>query len=121
MGFTSSRTGPVSPRRSAELRKQFVQAEVVLPELAAVVPSRDLENARAARGIHAGSQRALDGRTIQTIHHDLEHGIHALWQLAAHALPAAQCRTVRVVGGRDHVLVLLRPDLAAGADDAAGK
>ena len=64
----------------------------------------------------------LDGGAVQTVHDDLEHRVHA--RRAARSstpVPSAQRRTVRIVGGRDHLLVALRADLAAGAHHAAGK
>src|SRR5262249_24113268 len=42
-------------------------------------------------------------------------------QRADHVGAAAQCRAVGVVGRRDHLRVMFGADLAAAADDAAGK
>ena len=93
----------------------------MLTELAAVVPRGDLDDARPARRSQAGPKRALDRGTIQAVHHDLQHRVHTLRELAVDAIPSAERRTVRVVGGRHHVLVFLRADLAAGPDDPAGE
>ena len=68
-----------------------------------------------------GAHRLLDRGAVEPVDDDLQHRVDCLRQLAGHAEPSAQRRAVGVVGRRDHVLVALRADLAAGADDAAGK
>ena len=54
------------------LRQEGVQAEVVLAQLAAVVPGRDLDDTGSARSLDAGAQGALDRGPVQAVHHDLE-------------------------------------------------
>src|SRR5216683_290778 len=93
--------------------------EMVLPELAAVIPRRDLDDAGPARRVDAGAQRVLDRLTVQAVDDDLEHRVHARRQRALDADASAQRRAVGVVGGRDHLLIALRANLAAAPDDAA--
>ena len=50
-----------------------MQVEVVLPEFAAVVARRDLDDTGTARCSETGAQRLLDRRSIETVHDDLQH------------------------------------------------
>src|SRR6185436_5551561 len=93
----------------------------MLPELAAVIAGRDLHDPRPARRVEADAHRVFYSLTIDAVDNDLQHRIHRLRQLARHTEPAANRRAVRLVGRGGHVLVALRADLAAGADDTAGK
>src|SRR6187455_530852 len=113
--------GRASDVGSWDLTEQFVQMKVMLSELAAVVAGRDLDDARSARGVDADTHRVLDGSAIESVHDDLEHRVRAVRNLARDSVAPAECRAVRVVGRRDHVLVFLRADFAAGAHDSTRK
>src|SRR5687768_12390394 len=93
----------------------------MLPEFAAVIARRDLDDPRPARGAETEAHRLFYRLTIDAVDDDLQHRVDRFRQLARHTEPAANRRAVRFVGRRDHVLVAPRADLAAGADDAAGK
>ena len=55
------------------LRKQVVQMEMMLPELAAVIARGNLDDTRPARRGESGPHRLLDRRSIESIHDDLQH------------------------------------------------
>src|SRR5262245_51219371 len=97
-------------RKSA---RQSLQMEMMFAELATVIASRDLDHAGAAGGLDAGAKGLFDGRTIQAVDDDLEHRVHFVWQRARDLAAPAQRRAIGVVGGRDHLLVVFRANLAA--------
>src|SRR5438876_8772610 len=88
------------------------------PELAAVIPCADPQYAGQAGGRNADARRLLDGRQVETVHDDLVNGVGPLRQGGLHE--PAQGRTVSIVGTGPQLLVPAA-DLAAAADDAAGK
>src|SRR4051812_40284136 len=95
--------------------------ELVLSELATVVPRGYGDHAGTARSLHAGAHRRFNRAAVQTIDNDLEHRVHAIGQLGLNVRAAAEARTVGIVGRRNHLLVMLRPDFAPRSDDAAWK
>src|SRR4030088_2059780 len=98
---------------------RLMQMKMVCAELAAVIPGRALPHAGTERRFDAGAQRLLDRRWVEAVDDDLEHRVHAVRQRARHTDPAAERRTVGVIGGCDHLLVAPRSNLAAAPDDAA--
>src|SRR5678816_3671003 len=93
--------------------------KVIWPELATVVAGADRLHPRAAGSVDPGAHRPIDRRRVETVEDDFQHRVDAVRQLRLRARTYG--RAVRVVGGRDHALVMSRADLAAAADDAAGE
>src|SRR6185295_13436086 len=86
----SHRREPADGRSRGSLREERMQAEVVFPELAAVVAGRDLDDTGTTGGIDADAQGVLDRGTVQAVHHDLQDGVHTLRQFARHAGASAK-------------------------------
>ncbi len=95
--------------------------KVMLPELAAVVAGRDLDDARSARGVDADAHRVLDGRAIESVHDDLEDRVHTVRErLLTPSRPRSVGQYASLV---DAVifLYLFAPTLLPAAHDAAGE
>src|ERR1043165_9168444 len=98
--------------------EQLVQMQMHRSEVTAIVAGRDAEDARPARGADADAGRFLDGGLIDAVDDDFVDGIDPFGQGGFHH--AAQGGAISVVGAGTQFLVATA-DLAAGADNAAGK
>src|SRR5574337_658219 len=107
----------ISYRQSA-LSQQLVEVKVMFAQLPAVVPGRNLDHARTARGPDTDPHRLSHRFRRQAVDDDLKYRPDPLRQFALHRA-SQRWAEGRIAGGVQKLVA--RADLAAGSYDAARK
>src|SRR5574337_1128932 len=105
----------ISYRQSA-LSQQLVEVKVMFAQLPAVVPGRNLDHARTARGPDTDPHRLSHRFRRQAVDDDLKYRPDPLRQFALHRA-SQRWAEGRIAGGVQKLVA--RADLTAGSDDAA--